>query len=254
MKRPLIVAHRGYPSKAIENTIESFQLAFDNGADFVEGDFWLTKDDEIVCIHDENLLRVTDKTKSLNVTASILSSIKSIGFYSEKFKQKLNVPTLEEIIKIIPPGKGLFIELKDHRSKIVEVLKLKLDKINFPVEMLRIISYHSPLLKYSKSILPGIKTYLLFDWFLVREKCKNKIVFQRFLQLLNEIKCDGININYSANISETFTKKIKEAEFEIGIYDVNDNNSLLKTIGLDVDFFTTDYPDLAIKILSEIKK
>jgi glycerophosphoryl diester phosphodiesterase len=109
-------------------------------------------------------------------------------------------------------------------------------------------------LRYSKLVLPEIKTHLLFDWLLVREKCKNKIVFHRFLQLLNEIHCDGININYSPNINEEFVRRIKDAGFEIGVYDTNDENSLLKTIGLDVDFITTDYPDLALKILTEVRK
>ena len=254
MKRPLIVAHRGYPSKAIENTIESFRIAFECGADFVEGDFWLSSDREIVCIHDENLLRVTNKTNSLNITNSNLSSIKSVDFFNEKFNQRLVIPTLEEVLEIIPPEKGLFIELKDHRLELVDVLKLKLKKINFKSERLRIISFHPSSLKYSKSVLPEIKTHLLFDWLLVREKCKNKIVFHRFLHLLNEIHCDGININYSPNSNEEFVRKIKDSGFEIGVYDANDENSLLKTIGLDVDFITTDYPDLALKILTEVRK
>jgi glycerophosphoryl diester phosphodiesterase len=254
MKRPLIVAHRGYPSKAIENTIESFRIAFESGADFVEGDFWLSSDREIVCIHDENLLRVTNKTNSLNITNSNLSSIKSVDFFSEKFNQRLVIPTLEEVLEIIPPEKGLFIELKDHRLELVDVLILKLKKINFKSERLRIISFYPSSLKYSKSVLPEIKTHLLFDWLLVKEKCKNKIVFHRFLHLLNEIHCDGININYSPNINEEFVRRIKDAGFEIGVYDANDENSLLKTIGLDVDFITTDYPDLALKILTEVRK
>jgi len=88
----------------------------------------------------------------------------------------------------------------------------------------------------------------------MKEKCKNKIVLQRFLQLLTEINCDGIDLNYSSNINEEFVKKIKQAGFEIGIYDVNDENSIIKTKNLDVDFITTDYPDLALKILTEVRK
>jgi len=253
MKRPLIVAHRGYPSKAIENTIESFQFAFESGADFIEGDFWLTKDDEIVCIHDEDLVRVTNKTIAIRITDAKLNLIKSVNFYDERFNQRLIVPTIEEIITIIPPNKGLFFEVKDQRLKIIEVLKLKLERLRFPSELLKIISYHPQILKYSKTILPGIKTYLIFDWFLMKEKCKNKIVLQRFLQLLTEINCDGIDLNYSSNINEEFVKKIKQAGFEICVYDVNNDKALIKTINLNVDFITTDYPDLMQEILNKIR-
>ena len=50
----MIVAHRGASQHAPENTIPAFELAWKNGADAIEGDFQLTKDGHIVCIHDEN--------------------------------------------------------------------------------------------------------------------------------------------------------------------------------------------------------
>ena len=54
MNNLLIVAHRGASYAAPENTIPSFELALKENADFIEGDFWLTNDNEIVCIHDPN--------------------------------------------------------------------------------------------------------------------------------------------------------------------------------------------------------
>ncbi|MGB9665194.1 MAG: glycerophosphodiester phosphodiesterase [Ignavibacteria bacterium] len=249
MKRPLIVAHRGYPSKAIENTIESFKIAFECGADFIEGDFWLTRDDEIVCLHDEDLLRITNKKSSLKVTEANLSSIRLLSFRDEKFGQGLIIPTLEEIFQLLPERRGLFIEIKDSKTRFVEVLKTKIEKLKFPSERLRIISYHTHILKLSKLLLPDIKTYLIFDWFLIRKKCKNKIVISRFLHLLDQIKCNGIDLNYSSNINAEFVNKIKEAGFEIGIYNINDEESLQKILKLNIDFITTDFPELAFKIL-----
>jgi glycerophosphoryl diester phosphodiesterase len=253
MKKPFIVAHRGYPSKTIENTIESFMVAFESGADFVEGDFWLTADDEIVSLHDEDLLRVTNKTYSMKVTEATLGSIKLIDYINEKFNQRFLVPTIEEILQVIPANKGLFIEVKDQKTKFVEMLKTKLIKVEFPSERLRIISYHTHILKLSKDLLPDIKTYLIFDWFLIRKKCKNKIVFNRFLQLLEQIRCDGIDLNFSSSINEEFVNKIKQAGLEIGIYNVNDEKSLRKIQKLELDFITTDFPDIASEILREVE-
>lgn len=252
MTKPFIVAHRGYPSKAIENTIESFIIAFESGADFVEGDFWLTEDDEIVCLHDEDLFRITNKTSSLKVTETNLTSIRLLNFRDHKFGQNLRVPTLEEILRIIPQKRGLFIEIKDSKTKFVKVLKAKIEKLNFPSEQLRIISYHSHILKLSKALLPDIKTYLIFDWFLLRDKCKNKVVFNRFLQLLEQINCDGIDLSFSSNVNEEFVNKIKQFELEIGIYNVNDEESFRKIQKLNLDFITTDYPDLAFRLLNKI--
>ena len=51
--KPLVVAHRGASYDAPENTLPAFKLAWEQGADAIEGDFFLTKDNQIVCIHDK---------------------------------------------------------------------------------------------------------------------------------------------------------------------------------------------------------
>ena len=49
-----IVAHRGASFDAPENTLAAFRLAWEQGSDGVEGDFYLTRDHQIVCIHDRS--------------------------------------------------------------------------------------------------------------------------------------------------------------------------------------------------------
>ena len=77
-----IVAHRGESLIAPENTLESFTLAWARGAVCIEGDFHLSKDGEIICMHDDNPLRTcgvdrpvsamtaSGKTKSGNTPGS----------------------------------------------------------------------------------------------------------------------------------------------------------------------------------------
>ena len=57
----MIVAHRGASDDAPENTLEAFHLAWLQNADAIEGDFRLTKDEQIVCIHDEDTSRTCGK-------------------------------------------------------------------------------------------------------------------------------------------------------------------------------------------------
>ena len=54
------IAHRGFKGKYPENTLLAFEKAIDVGADGVEFDVQLTKDGEVVIIHDETLDRRTD--------------------------------------------------------------------------------------------------------------------------------------------------------------------------------------------------
>ena len=60
MRRVLIVAHRGASAYEPENTIRSFDNAFQLGADFVELDVRLSKDGSLVVIHDEAVDRTTN--------------------------------------------------------------------------------------------------------------------------------------------------------------------------------------------------
>jgi len=59
--RPLIMAHRGDSGNTPENTMIALENAVEIGVDVLESDIHLTKDDEIVLFHDEDLKRTTGK-------------------------------------------------------------------------------------------------------------------------------------------------------------------------------------------------
>ncbi|MCX8057643.1 MAG: glycerophosphodiester phosphodiesterase family protein [Ignavibacteria bacterium] len=251
MKIPFLVAHRGAPNLSIENTIQSFIIAFEQNADFIEGDFWLTKDEEIVCIHDENTYRLTHKKFNLKVTESNLHELKKIDFIEKKFQQKLLIPTLEEIFDIIPHGKGLFLEIKDDRKKFLDVLLSKIIRSDFSLNNLRIISYFPEILKYCKEILPQVKTYWIFDSLFIRDYCRNKIVFMRFLNTIKSINCNGLVMHSESNINSNFVQRLHECNLEICVYGANDYLTVKKLVNIGVDYITTDNLMLCREVLNE---
>jgi glycerophosphoryl diester phosphodiesterase len=58
--RPLLVAHRGASGYAPEHTLAAYELAIQQGADFVEQDLQITKDGVLVCMHDPEMSRTTN--------------------------------------------------------------------------------------------------------------------------------------------------------------------------------------------------
>lgn len=62
-RRPLIIGHRGYPQFAPENTLPSFKLSIEAGADLTELDYHHSKDGVPVIMHDYTLDRTTDAVK-----------------------------------------------------------------------------------------------------------------------------------------------------------------------------------------------
>ncbi len=118
--RPLLMAHRGDAVHAPENTLAAFRLALDAGADLLETDLWITADDVLVCHHDRALDRTTDQSgaipelilaqvKAARVTGSYCAAYDPAAYPDER------IPTLEELLDVIPPDVGLALELKDPR-------------------------------------------------------------------------------------------------------------------------------------------
>ena len=72
----MIVAHRGASFDAPENILSAFKLAWEQRAVAIEGDFLLTKDNQIVCIHDKTTKRLSDQ--NLVVAESSLEHVKTL--------------------------------------------------------------------------------------------------------------------------------------------------------------------------------
>lgn len=112
MKNVMVYAHRGASAYAPENTLPAFQLAEEQGADGIELDVHLTKDGELVVIHDEKLDRTTDGVGL--VRDYTLAELKRFcadngmpGFADAR------IPTLREVLEQVRPGRMLVnIELK----------------------------------------------------------------------------------------------------------------------------------------------
>jgi glycerophosphoryl diester phosphodiesterase len=126
-----LIAHRGASAYAPEHTIESYRLAIEQGADYVEPDLTLTKDGVLICSHDPYLERTTNvaevfpdrfteektderSTKHWFIEDFTLAEIKQLdhgSWFDPKFKG-LKVVTFQEMIDFVGNKAGLFPELK----------------------------------------------------------------------------------------------------------------------------------------------
>lgn len=98
--RPLVLGHRGVPSEATENTLESFALALKNGADGVELDIQRSRDGVPVVIHDDELKRVWGLKGSVSrlawtaierLTNARLPSLSQVGAWAAASGAWLNI-------------------------------------------------------------------------------------------------------------------------------------------------------------------
>ena len=138
---PWLIAHRGASAYAPENTVPAFRLAAEQGATFVEFDIRLTKDRQIVCLHDDTLDRTTDVeqvypdrgragaqgVRRYPLEDFTLAEVKKLDagtWFGIRFRGT-RIPTFKETIESLRGRSGHFIELKSpERYEGIEQLVL----------------------------------------------------------------------------------------------------------------------------------
>jgi glycerophosphoryl diester phosphodiesterase len=127
-----LVAHRGASAYAPEHTLAAYELAIEQGADYVEQDLQITKDGVLVCLHDPVLERTTnvkevfpdrfrdivwqgEKRRVWLVNDFTLAELKRLdagSWFGPEFAGA-TIPTFREAIEAIRGRSGLFPELKN---------------------------------------------------------------------------------------------------------------------------------------------
>ncbi len=110
---PLIAAHRGASGYAPENTMAAFVLAVKLGADLLELDVRMSKDGELVVIHDGTVDRTTSHSGAVaDFTLAELHAMDAGGRFGARYKGE-PIPSLEEVLDRFYGQVGLLIELKE---------------------------------------------------------------------------------------------------------------------------------------------
>lgn len=93
-----IYGHRGASEYVPENSMEAFQLAYEMGADGIEFDVQMTKDEQLVVVHDEEISRVSNGNGF--VKDFLLEEIRALDFNRThpEFKE-IRIPLLEEVLE-----------------------------------------------------------------------------------------------------------------------------------------------------------
>ncbi len=228
----MIVAHRGASDDAPENTLEAFCLAWSQNADAIEGDFRLTKDEQIVCIHDEDTSRTCgEKLIVAENTYVELSKLDASAYYKGDVAPQ-SIPLLSDIFKTIPNNKGIYIEVKCG-PEIVPALITAIINSNLRKEQISIIAFDDSVVKAFKSVAPHIKANLLYDVAL-------PVDISELLDRLKNTKADGLSSN---NInSKELINAIIQASFEYHSWTVDDSKTAKKLLEWGVNSITTNRP------------
>lgn len=165
VRTPLIIGHRGLPSQAPENTLESAKLAYENGADVIENDIYLTKDGEIVIMHNDTTGATCDR--DMRVESSTLKQLKRLyvnkGYENSELYSECRIPTLREYYEEFK-GKDvqIFIEIKSANIEIVQKLKELTEEYEMQGQI-SVITFNAAQVKQMKKVFPEVSVGYLCD-------------------------------------------------------------------------------------------
>ena len=229
-----IIAHRGASSAAPENTLASVALAWQMGADAVEVDVHLSKDNRIVAIHDPSTARTSGT--DLEVASTTAASLRRLDVGSHKHRRFAGerIPFLQEVMDIVPPGRRLFVEIKcgpDILSALEDVIghSGKRDQVV-------IIGFDLDTVRAAKKILPDVPVYWLCDTAFWRP------LDRRLVEQARLSGIDGLDVRWFG-ITRRFVSAVRAAGLDLYAWTVNSPLDAVRLRRLGVDGITTNRPD-----------
>ncbi|MBI2993590.1 MAG: glycerophosphodiester phosphodiesterase [Gammaproteobacteria bacterium] len=147
---PALIAHRGYPARFPENSLEGIRAALEAGACFVEFDVQMSGDGVPVVIHDDNTRRTG--AVGVSVLDTPLGALRRVCIGEPaRFRQafsRARIPTLEEIIAVLPgwPRAMAFVEIKRaslRRLGIQSLVPVVMEILSPALDQCIVVSFNS---------------------------------------------------------------------------------------------------------------
>lgn len=166
-EKPLILGHRGYMARYPENTMVSFLAAVEAGAQFVELDVTLTRDQQVAVMHDETVDRTTNgKGQVADYDLSALQRLDAGSWFHPRFAGE-QVPTLDDVLQQVAPRAYINIEIKSHQQTgprmvgLIEPAVIDLVAARRVKQRVLVSSFDQGVLKRIKKIDPLMDIALL---------------------------------------------------------------------------------------------
>ncbi len=230
-----VTSHRGFSHDVPENTLPAIEKAIEEQADFIEVDVRMTKDGELVLLHDNNLKRTTGVNKVIwNVDYAEVALLDA-GSWMDEAYAGTRIPTLGEVFELCKGKINLNLDLK-YRSAaegLVEKVVALIEEYDMEWQCV-ITSASLAALENVKSLNTDIRT--------------GYITYQIYQGYYNNSSIDFFSVK-SNLVTKTITREVHKNGKEIHVWTVNTKNELERMKIIGVNNVITDNPAYAKEIL-----
>lgn len=240
----LIYGHRGASGYAPENTLEAFRLAMKMGADGFELDVHMSKDGELVVIHDESVDRTTDGHGLVKDLP--LAQLKALDAsnHMEAYRGA-RIPTLAEVYDLIRDTRHIVnVEIKTDECFYPQIEEkcLALAREKGVEERILYSSFNHHTLRKMRRLKPDAKLGMLFGDIMIRPWEYAKSMDVDFLHPMK------MNIYVPDFAGET-----QKAGYGINMWTINDRETMLECLKYGAGIIT-NYPDVAVSLREANRK
>jgi glycerophosphoryl diester phosphodiesterase len=243
----LLAAHRGGSLLWPENSLLAFRNALALGADFIEFDVHLSRDGEVVVIHDATLDRTTTGTGPVrDRTLAELTTLRLKDRSGTVTQEPM--PTLDEVTAVAAQAKRrMLLEIKVDATKaryprIEEKVMAILDRHGMVASTV-VMSFEPPTWRRIRELRPEVATCALYSAGMLR-----RAGLATELDLLKAAGVGYIGVEYSA-VDAAAVAEAQRAGVGLGAWTVNDAGDMKRMIEAGVTILITDQPDVAKTLL-----
>lgn len=256
----LIIAHRGASAYAPEHSLLSYGLAVQMKADYIELDVHMTKDGELVSMHDPFVHLPDGRKQIAEVDFQDLKKVQRESDFDGKLAvslpegiDPLRIVSTEEIFSYFQNDVNYYIELKSPASypgieealfgQLREFGLLPLEDAELPKVILQ--SFDAASLKKVHEQEPAIPLIQLYS-------AKNETMLTK--KRLGKVAeyASGIGVDKSV-VTVELVELVHGADLHIHPFTVNEEDEIRRMIEIGADGIFTDVPDVAVEVLEEMR-
>ena len=243
MIAPLFAAHRGGAALWPENSLLAFRNALALGADFLELDVHLSRDGEVMVIHDATIDRTTDGSGPVREhTAAELRALHLKDRGGAPTAEP--VPTLDEVVDLAAAGqRQMLLEIKtDDRKRrypgIEEKVMAVLDRYRF-TSFAIVMAFERETWRRVREIRPDARAGALYS-----ARALPATAIEPELQALRHAGIGFVGLDQRL-VTADVARQARLAGLTLGVWTVNERDAIERFIGQGVGVVITDRPDLA---------
>jgi glycerophosphoryl diester phosphodiesterase len=238
-----IVAHRGAPTTgAPENTRAAFQRAFELGADAVELDVRLTRDQVPVVYHYFYLDEITNGSGPIfQHSAQELREVRVVD--ADLLSGDHPIPTLEAVLREFGDRMQLDIEIKGPEPEAAAIVADLLGGFRDLWDTIEVTSFEPSLLRDVRLACPGIVTALLFP--LSEDWMRLDVVAHAALQRARIAQAQVVHL-HPTQLTTDVVKHVRAGEVDVHAWQVNDSEALQLAMDLGMSSICTDKLEEAV--------